>query len=84
MTLEQLKEMDRETITPAIAAGLLGCDPHSIRVAAHTEPESLGFPVVVMGTRTRIPRRAFIRFMEGGGPWFSRGRGEGQGRGWEA
>lgn len=72
MTLEQLKEMDRETITPATAAGLLGCDPHSIRVAAHTEPESLGFPVVVMGTRTRIPRRAFIRFMESGGLWFSR------------
>lgn len=81
MTLEQLKEMDRETITPAIAAGLLGCDPHSIRVAAHTEPESLGFPVVVMGTRTRIPRRAFIRFMESGGPWFSRGRGDGRERG---
>lgn len=72
MTLEDLKAMDRETITPAIAASILNCNPHSIRLAAHREPESLGFPVSVMGTRTKIPRRAFIEFMENGGPWFSR------------
>lgn len=74
MTLDDLKGLDREMITPAVAAGIIGCDPHSIRVAAHTEPESLGFPVIVMGTRTRIPRRAFIRFLENGDPWFSRVR----------
>lgn len=78
MTLDHIKAMECETITPAVAAAVIGCDPQAIRIAAHTEPESLGFPVVVMGTRTRIPRRAFIRFMESGGPWFSRGRGDGQ------
>lgn len=74
MTLEELKEMDRETITPAIAAAVIGCDPQAIRVAAHTEPESLGFPVIPIKSRTKIPRRAFIRFMESGGPWFERGQ----------
>ena len=72
MTLEELKAMDRETISPALAASILNANPHSIRIAARTEPESLGFPVIVMGTRTRIPRRAFVEFMENGGPWFSR------------
>lgn len=72
MTLDDIKSMEKEIITPAIAADVLGCDPHSIRVVAHTEPDSLGFPVIVMGTRTKIPRRAFIQFMESGGPWFSR------------
>lgn len=72
MTLEDLKAMDRETITPAIAAAVIGCDPHSIRIIARTEPENLGFPVIVMRTRTKIPRRSFIRFMEDGRPWFSR------------
>lgn len=74
MTLEDLKTMDRETITPAIAATVIGCDPNSIRIAAHREPDSLGFPVIVIGSRTKIPRRAFIQFMESGGPWFSRNR----------
>lgn len=72
MTLDDIKAMDKPTITPAVAASVLGCNPHSIRVAAHTEPKSLGFPVNVMGTRTRIPRLAFINFLEGGGPWFER------------
>lgn len=72
MTLEELKEMDKEIITPAVAASLLNCNPHSIRIAARTEPQSLGFPVSVMGNRTKIPRRAFIQFLENGGPWFSR------------
>ncbi len=74
MTLEELKTMDKEIITPAIAASIIGCDPNAIRITAHREPESLGFPVIVVGTRTKIPRRAFIRFMEEGGPWFSRSR----------
>lgn len=72
MTLEDIKEMDCSTITPAVAASVLGCNPHSIRVAAHTEPQSLGFPVVVMQSRTRIPRIPFINFLEGGKPWFDR------------
>lgn len=74
MTLEEVKAMDRETLTPAQAASVLNCNPHSIRIAARTEPQSLGFPVNVMGTRTRIPRRPFIAFLESGGPWFSRNR----------
>lgn len=65
MTLEELKAMDRETITPAIAAQVLGCDPHWIRVAARQDKSMLGFPVVILNTRVKIPRLAFIRFMEG-------------------
>ena len=74
MTLDELKTMDRETITPDVAASVLNCDPQSIRIVARTEPENLGFPVIVIRSRTKIPRRAFIEFMERGGPWFSRHR----------
>jgi hypothetical protein len=65
MTLQELKTLDKDIITPAIAAQVIGCDPHYIRVAAHQCPEQLGFPVIVMGTRTRIPRLAFVKFLEG-------------------
>lgn len=69
MTLEDIKLMERETITPAIAAEVLNCDPHELRLQARFRPELLGFPVIVYGknhNRTKIPRKAFIRFMEGG------------------
>lgn len=65
MTLQELKTLDKDIITPAIAAQVIGCDPQYIRVAAHKCPEQLGFPVIVMGTRTRIPRLAFVKFLEG-------------------
>lgn len=73
--LEALKEMDCITITPDQAAAVLGCNPQAIRVAARNNPESLGFPVVVygkptrrnpQGSRIKIMRDPFIRFVEGG------------------
>lgn len=65
MTLEEVKAIDREYLTPAQVASVLGCDPHGIRVWARECPDELGFPVIVIKHRVRIPRRAFIRFMEG-------------------
>lgn len=65
MTLEEIKAMEREMLTPAIVAKVIGCDPYAISLQARTDPAALGFPVSVQGRRTRIPRRAFIRWMEG-------------------
>ena len=67
MTLAEIKSYDKDIITPAQAAGALGCDPHWIRVTAHQSPELLGFPVTILGSRVKIPRLAFIRYMEGAG-----------------
>lgn len=64
-TLNDVKNMDRDFITPAVAAQVLGCDPNYIRVAARDCPKVLGFPISRIGNRTKIPRLAFIRFMEG-------------------
>jgi len=65
MTLNDLKRMDCDILTPAIVAEIIGCDPQVIRITAKKNPDSLGFPVIRHGTRTKIPRLAFIRFMEG-------------------
>lgn len=65
MTLEELKTMDKDVITPTVAAQVLGCDPQWIRVAARQNKALLGFPVVILGSRVKIPRQAFIKFMEG-------------------
>lgn len=68
LTVEDVKQMERETITPAIAAEVIGCDAHELRLQARFRPDLLGFPVIVCGTRTKIPRKPFIRFMEGETP----------------
>lgn len=65
MTLSELKSLDQDIITPAQAAGVLKCDPHYIRLVARQCPEKLGFPVIVLRSRTKIPRIPFIRYIEG-------------------
>ncbi len=65
MTLEELEQMDDTVITPVVAAQFLQCNPHWIRLAARERPELLGFPVAVVGHRTKIPRLPFIDFIKG-------------------
>lgn len=65
MTLAEIKALNVDVITPAQAAGPLNCDPQYIRAAARQRPELLGFPVTLIRSRVKIPRLAFIRYMEG-------------------
>ena len=66
MTLSEIKALDREYLTPAQIAPILGCDPQDIRVAARLRPDLLGFNVAVIGSRVKVPRLAFIKWVEGG------------------
>ena len=40
-------------------------NPQAIRIMARENPAALGFPVVVIGTRTKIPRVPFLRYVLG-------------------
>lgn len=68
--LEDLEKIEREFLIPKDVAPILGVDPYNINVQAKQDIErgvnSLGFPVVVIGTRVKIPKRAFIKFMREG------------------
>lgn len=66
MTLSEIKQSDKDVLIPADVAPVIGCNPHQIRVTARQRPELLGFPVIVVGTRVKIPRKPFIQFIEGG------------------
>ena len=61
--LAAVMESQSATITPEAAASVLGCTPNSLRQAARQRPELLGFPVIVMGSKTKIPRIPFLRFL---------------------
>lgn len=60
MTLDDIKKIQKNQLTPAIVAKFLECDPHLIRVAAKDNPKLLGFPVSVLGSRVKIPKEGFI------------------------
>lgn len=77
MTLAELAEMDCAWLTPRQAAPVLGCDPYWISLMSRDESKrrELGFPVIRIGTRTKIPRAPFLRYMGWEGP--IRGAGNG-------
>ena len=64
--LDELREMNGLTITPAIAAKFLGCSPQWIREMARTRPEQLGFKVSCPTPhRVKISKESFIQFLGG-------------------
>lgn len=63
MTIEDLQSSSKIYLTPAEVSDLLHCDPQSIRVQAHTNPQVLGYPVIIIGRRIRIPRIPFLRYL---------------------
>ena len=65
MTIQDIKNMDKEILTPGDVAPVLGCDPNVIRYQASKDIKQLGFPAAKIGTRVKIPRQAFIKWFEG-------------------
>ena len=65
MTLQDIENMDRQMLTPVIVAKYLGCDDQTIRLQARLRPDLLGFPVICMGNRVKIPKAAFVAFCKG-------------------
>lgn len=65
MTLEEIKSSTKTMLTPSDVSKVLGCAPYSINQQVRSNPASLGFPVMCSGNRVKIPRLAFIAFMEG-------------------
>lgn len=64
-SLEKLAMMDTVYITPAQAATALGCTPFYISQMAKDEQKrkDLGFPVIRVGNRTKIPRIPFLKVL---------------------
>ena len=65
MTLADIEAMSVAVLTPAQVGAVLSLDPDTIRGQARECPEWLGFPVICAGSRVKIPREAFLRFMKG-------------------
>lgn len=65
LTLQEMERCDREYLIPREVAEVLGCAPYSINIMAKQCPERLGFNVVMIGRRVKIPRRPFLKYIKG-------------------
>lgn len=65
MTLKDIEAMDREMLSPAIVAPILGCDQQTLRMQARERPDLLGFPTVCIGNRVKIPKAGFLAYLRG-------------------
>ena len=65
-TLEDLEALPGEVLTCKQIAPILGAKADNLHQQAVEAPHMLGFPVIVMKSRVKIPKRPFIRFMRDG------------------
>lgn len=63
MTIEDILQSTESFLSPADIADVLHCDPQSIRVQAQSDSSKLGYPVIVINRRIRIPRIPFLRYL---------------------
>ena len=68
MTLTEIEALEKAVLTCAEVAPVLMANPHTIHLQAVECPERLGFPVIVVGSRVKIPRIPFLMFMNGKRP----------------
>lgn len=61
-TLDEIERCGKDMLIPTDIADFLGADAHSIRLQARANAAALGFPVILIGNRTLIPREGFVRF----------------------
>lgn len=68
MTLDDIEKIPKEMLTANDVALYLNINPNILRWQAHNEPEKLGFPVIVLKSRVKIPKDAFVFFCRYGRP----------------
>lgn len=64
-TLKEIEALPRNFLLASDIAEYIGANPNFIRAQAHKDPSKLGFPVVVIGSRVKIPKAPFVRYMRG-------------------
>ena len=63
MTLREIQNSEKLFLLATDVEAVLGVSANSIRLQAQKDKDKLGFPVIVAGTRVRIPRIPFLKFI---------------------
>lgn len=65
MTWQELKQSEKLFVTADDVSEVLNCDPQTLRLAVREKKELVGFNCSMIGKTLRIPRQAFIKWVEG-------------------
>lgn len=65
MTMDEIRGSPKDVLTLEDVGCVVRIAPIKLRDQAQKEPKMLGFPVVVANGTVRVPRKAFIRWMDG-------------------
>ena len=65
LTFEEIENLSDEVLTCVQVSKVLKSEVAALHKQAVTNPKTLGFPVIVVGTRVKIPRIPFIKFVRG-------------------
>ena len=65
MTWQEMKQSDKMFLTADDVSEVLNCDPQTLRLAVREKKELVGFNCSMIGKTLRIPRQAFIKWVEG-------------------
>ena len=65
-TIDEIERLKTEYLVPEQVAPILGTSAETIMNHAKSDPTMLGFGVCVLGTRVKIPRRAFVYWLNYG------------------
>lgn len=66
MTLQEMQASEKDCLIARDIAEVIGISAEKIRDQAMKNPAMLGFPIIVVGSGIRIPRKAFLYWMEYG------------------
>lgn len=64
-TLEGIEKIDSEILIPRQVANILECTPYAINCQVEIDPKKLGFPVIKIGNRVKIPKAGFLEYFRG-------------------
>ena len=67
MRVAEIEALDTDILTCAQVASVIGADQKTLHDQAIDFPEKLGFRVIVVGSRVKIPKEAFVKYMRGEG-----------------
>lgn len=65
-TLAEIEALPVEVLTCEQVSKVLMANPSTIHKQATDKPALLGFPVIVVGNRVKIPKLPFLRYMREG------------------
>lgn len=60
---ERLQALDKPMLTCLDASRIMECDPYDLHMQADVDAAKLGFPVIIMGRRVKIPRASFLEYI---------------------